>query len=205
MNPPPAASRRKSATLPNLLKSPHLWVRCRLHWFRPIRSGTARSGGWEVLQSQNLSLKGPRNSTARTVRTANRFTRRLQFEQLEDRRVLATFTVTNLSDAAVAFPGNAPGTLRQAVYDANHTAGADVIQFASNVSGTVNLSIVDDNSLGASSLVISSPITIRGNAIGITIGRNTSGSEMRLFKVTAAGSLTLDSRSVTGGVIRGIN
>ena len=43
----------------------------------------------------------------------------LRFESLEDRRVLTTFTVTNLNDATVTGPGNAPGTLRQAIYDAN--------------------------------------------------------------------------------------
>src|SRR3954465_9536434 len=97
--------------------------------------------------------------------------RRLHFESLEDRRVLAIFTVTSLSDGPVSFPGAAPGTLRQAVYDANHSAGADVIQFAAGLSGTVNLSIADDTSIGASALLVSSPITIQGNSSGISIVR----------------------------------
>jgi hypothetical protein len=132
-----------------------------------------------------------------------RYARRLKFESLESRRVLATITVTNLNDAVVVAPGSAPGTLRQAVYDANQTPGADTIQFASNLSGSVNLSVVDDTTFGSSALVVSSPITIAGNANGITIARHTEAVETRLFRVTAAGDLTLQSLSLTGGIARG--
>jgi hypothetical protein len=137
--------------------------------------------------------------------TVRPYARRLRFEALESRRVLATFTVTNLNDAVVIAPGNAPGTLRQAIYDANHTPGADTIEFAANLSGSVNLSFVDDTAIGSSALIISSPITIVGNANGITIARNAAAGEMRLFRVTAAGNLTLQTISITGGIARGAN
>src|SRR5262245_49833525 len=52
-------------------------------------------------------------------------------EQLEDRSVPSTFTVTNLHNGGA-------GSLRQAILDANAQAGADVITF--NVSGTIRLS-----------------------------------------------------------------
>jgi hypothetical protein len=133
------------------------------------------------------------------------FVRSLQFESLEVRHMLATFMVTNLSDGPVSFPGAAPGTLRQAVYDANHTAAADVIHFDASLSGTINLSIADDTSVGSSALLVSSPITIQGNTSGITIARNSGAAEMRLFHVTSTGDLTLNSISITGGVIRGTN
>lgn len=61
--------------------------------------------------------------------------RRLRFESLEDRCMLATFTVTNLTDATVTGPGSAPGTLRQAIYDANISSDADIIEFAPDLSG----------------------------------------------------------------------
>jgi hypothetical protein len=51
-------------------------------------------------------------------------------EPLEDRRLLATFTVANLHDAGA-------GSLRQALLDANSTGGADVIRF--QVTGTIRL------------------------------------------------------------------
>ena len=50
-------------------------------------------------------------SKVRNGRLRRCFARRLSLEQLEDRRVLANFTVTNLADAAVSGPGSAPGTL----------------------------------------------------------------------------------------------
>src|SRR5260370_6996419 len=51
---------------------------------------------------------------------------------LEDRTVLSTFTVQNLLDAG-------PGSLRQAVLDANATPGANLIDFAPALTGTIGL------------------------------------------------------------------
>lgn len=124
-------------------------------------------------------------------------------EHLEDRRVLATFPVSNLLDAPVSGPGSAPGTLRQAIYDANNTPGDDVVKFDTGLAGTVNLSVVGDAAAGDSALLITSKITIRGNATGVTIGRSGDAAEMRLFRVAAGGSLTLDTISLTGGFARG--
>ena len=62
--------------------------------------------------------------------------RRLSVEALEDRRMLATFTVTNLLDGPVAAAGDLPGSLRQAIFDANNTPGADDIN-VTGVSGTL--------------------------------------------------------------------
>lgn len=128
---------------------------------------------------------------------------RLSFEQLEDRHVLATIVVTTLIDAAVTGPDSAPGTLRQAIYDANVAADVDVIEFAPDLVGSVNLALAEDTLFGPTALVVSTPITIRGNANGIAIARDTSTSVLRLFQVTAGASLTLDSITVTGGMARG--
>jgi parallel beta-helix repeat protein len=51
-------------------------------------------------------------------------------EPLEERHLLATFLVTNLADAG-------PGSLRQALLDANHSAGPDRIRF--RVAGEIRL------------------------------------------------------------------
>jgi len=62
--------------------------------------------------------------------------RRLRFESLEDRRLLAAFEVTSLRDAGA-------GTLRQAILDAESSPGADTITFASSLTAaddaTINL------------------------------------------------------------------
>ena len=63
-------------------------------------------------------------------------TRRLHVEALEDRRMLATFSVTNLLDGPVTAAGDLPGSLRQAIFDANNSGGADEIDLSS-VSGTL--------------------------------------------------------------------
>jgi hypothetical protein len=138
-------------------------------------------------------------------RAFKRGARWLRFEQLEDRRVLATFTVNNLGDAAVTAPGSAPGTLRQAIYDANNSSGPDEIKFASGLSGTINLTVTDDFVSGATALLITSPIRITGNPNGITIARGPSASEMRLIRVAASGNLTFELISMTGGIARGAN
>jgi hypothetical protein len=131
--------------------------------------------------------------------------RGLSFEPLEDRRMLATFTITNLGDAPVAMSGDAPGTLRQAIFDANALPGADLIEFDSALSGTVSLLSADDTEGSPSALLVSSQITIRGNANGITLQRDSSVPEMRLFRVLAGAGLTLESLMLTGGVARGAN
>lgn len=141
---------------------------------------------------------------SRGNRVARMRGRRLRFESLEERRVLATFMVTNLDDAPVAGAGHAPGTLRQAIFDAAQSPGADVIQFSAGLSGTIELFNVADIAQGPSALVIDSDITIRGNGNSLTIGRAAAGPEMRIFRVTASGSLTLESMMVTGGMMRGV-
>lgn len=138
-------------------------------------------------------------------RRRSRLFRSLRFEALEDRRVLTTFTVTNLNDATVTGPGSAPGTLRQAVYDANVSSDADIIDFAPGLAGDLRLSISDDSAIQLSALLVTSPITIQGNAAGITIRRDITAPEMRFFRVVPDGELALDSISLTGGIARGAN
>ena len=65
-----------------------------------------------------------RSKRARNSRTHRR---RLLLEQLEARSLLATFSVVNGDNAGI-------GSLRQAILDANASAGADLIDF--NVAAT---------------------------------------------------------------------
>ncbi len=128
--------------------------------------------------------------------------RRLAFEPLEPRHLLAVFTVENLNDAPVSMTGGLPVTLRQAIFDANSNQDADTVQFAAGLSGAINLSVIGDTAEGPSALLVTSPITIQGNVGGITIGRSAT-AEMRLFHVTASGNLTLESLSLIDGLARG--
>lgn len=51
--------------------------------------------------------------------SAHRRKTKLDFVPLEDRRLLATFAVTNIADGPVAAAGDLPGSLRQAIFDSN--------------------------------------------------------------------------------------
>ncbi len=115
--------------------------------------------------------------------------------------MLATFTVTSLLDNTT--PDDGFTTLREAVLAANLNGDADTIQFASNLTGDLNLLSISDVGVGASALAVTSPITIQGNTNGITIRRDAAASEMRLFRITATGSLTLEMLTLANGVGRG--
>src|SRR5437899_10259399 len=79
-------------------------------------------------------------------------------EQLEDRNLLSTFTVLNLNDSG-------PGSLRQAVLDANARPGSDAIAFAHGLSGPLSLT--------GGELPITDDLTIRGPGEGrLTVSGN---------------------------------
>ena len=66
-----------------------------------------------------LAKFGFSRTQTRSKLSSHGYNRKLRIEQCEDRRMLAAFSVTNTSDAVVTSPGDAPGTLRQAIFDAN--------------------------------------------------------------------------------------
>jgi hypothetical protein len=70
-----------------------------------------------------------------------------RIEALEDRALPSTFTVLNLADSG-------PGSLRQAVLDADAHPGADVILFAHGLHGTIALT--------SGELDITTDLTLRG-------------------------------------------
>lgn len=107
----------------------------------------------------------------RTATRGNRPGAVEMFDALEPRQLLATFTVTSIADAGA-------GTLRQAVFDANATTEADVIEFDSSLAlGTVTLT--------SGEIPITSPMTIRGtDASGEYLGIAVSGNNAsRIFNI----------------------
>ncbi|MBX9625804.1 MAG: hypothetical protein K2X82_18535, partial [Gemmataceae bacterium] len=128
---------------------------------------------------------------------------RLDLTHLEDRSTPATFTVLNTADAG-------DGSLRWAIDQANAAPDADTIVFDASVRGkTVGLTTFTNLSAstadvpqpaGPSAFLVTTPITIRGT--GETITR-TGGNAFRLFQVTAAGNLTLDTLTLSNGLAQG--
>jgi CSLREA domain-containing protein len=165
------------------------------------------------------AMKASINTTSRGA-GAKRLQRRaskLGIELLESRLVPATITVTSLADNSVV---DGMVTLREAIQAANTDTsvdgsvagnGADIITFApalvSSGPATITLTIMGDDLLGPTALLITSPITIEGptGANGITISGDASNAarDLRLFRVDTAGSLTLEDVTLSDGNITG--
>jgi hypothetical protein len=122
-------------------------------------------------------------------------------EALEDRLVPAVYRVLTLADNTNAADTAHAGTeadpflapsLRSAILSANDEVnhpGLDTIVFDTLLAGgTVNLTVVGDDTFGSSALPVSSAIIIAGTGETISRGVDTS---LRQFYVTRAGNLTL--------------
>ena len=130
-------------------------------------------------------------------------------EQVEARRLLATFTVLNVADAG-------PDSLRQAILDANTAPGLDEIRF--NIPGPGPFSIIPQTALPT----VSDPVVIDGTTQPGFAGRpviELNGSSPNFFgnglTITAPGSTVrglvinrfdgygIELDNVDGGVIAG--
>src|SRR5262245_45283174 len=129
------------------------------------------------------------------ARTASHPTRKapnragLVVEALEDRRVPAAFTVTNvLDDGSV-------GSLRWAISQANATAGADTISFSSTVFNTPRTIALTGGQL---TLTDPAATTITGPGAGLLSisGNNAS----RVLRVNVGATAALSGLTITGGL-----
>ena len=133
-------------------------------------------------------------------------------ERLEDRTLLAAFVVDTLADENDGV-GTGGVSLRDAIEAANANAEADTITFAPALTtsgdATINLTIFDtgvnSGEVGPTAFQISTDVTIIGPSgdNGITIARDGSAADFRLFHVTATGTLALENLTLSGGVARG--
>jgi hypothetical protein len=89
----------------------------------------------------------------------------------------ATFTVSNLNDSG-------PGSLRQAVLDANASPGADDVVFAPGVTGTITLTFASGEILITDSLFIHGP-----GAAALTVSGN---HQSRIFHVESPAAAPID-------------
>ena len=95
---------------------------------------------------------------------------------------LAIFTVTNGNDSGA-------GSLREAIEDANATAGADEIRFD-------GVSAID---LMSGELTITDELTINGQTTNVRIERNAGATDFRIFNVTGGATTTFENVTVANG------
>lgn len=97
----------------------------------------------------------------------------------------ATFTVTNLDDSG-------PGSLRQAVLDANGAAGADVIQFQAGLTGSIVLS--------SGQLLVSDSVDIQGpGAADLAVTGLGDSRLFYLYSGQAVIDVTISGLTLAGG------
>ena len=143
-------------------------------------------------QSQMLSLWRRRlGRRAPSGFAAVRFRHRPRFDLMEDRTLLSSFVVSNTDDSG-------PGSLRQAILDANAQQGANDITFNEAVFQTPQLIILSGTQLELKDTT--GTTTITGPAAGVTVsGDNAS----RVFEVDANVTASISGMTITGGTTTG--
>ncbi|TWT65884.1 hypothetical protein Pla123a_47950 [Posidoniimonas polymericola] len=152
-------------------------------------------------QRTNLRTQPPALPRYASRKPAGAGERRLGFEPLEDRRMLAVFAVSNLDDSG-------SGSLREAVALANSAAGADEIVFSgAAASGTIALTSGELQVTDA--LTMTGPgereLTIEGAGFSRVINfaapdGSESSADLAISGLTLTGGVTVASNAVVDGL-----
>ncbi|TWU24578.1 choice-of-anchor Q domain-containing protein [Bythopirellula polymerisocia] len=170
-----------------------------------------------MLRWKSLLTIGLPKGVRRKARSRPLLTRRLTVETLEDRRMLAVMTVTDLSDDTLAnLAGDSVLSLREAVEAINAGAAVDGIGPTSGTFGVDDRIVFDSTlfiggaqtiTLAAGELQLSRAVTITGPSDAmLTIDANQMS---RIFDITAnTGDFTFDTLTLirgrtTGNVLEG--
>ena len=108
-------------------------------------------------------------------------------EWMEDRTLLSTFLVSNTDDSG-------PGSLRQAILDANAQQGAETITFDPTAFATPQTITLTQGQLELSDTTGTETIT--GPAAGVTVS---GGGRSRVFQVDSGVTASISGMTITGG------
>ena len=139
-------------------------------------------------QPHSVPAASSKPSASRRSRRLGPGPRSLRFDTLEERSLLAVFSVTNLNDAG-------PGSLRQAIVDSNAATTADEVVFDAAVVGTINLTsalpTIDDR------------LTITGPGAELLTIDASGGTAFRIFdiqfEIVAISGVTLSGGNANNG------
>ena len=106
---------------------------------------------------------------------------------MEERTLLSSFVVSNTGDSG-------PGSLRQAILDANAQRGAETITFDPTVFATPQTITLTGSQLELSNTTGTETIT--GPAAGVTVS---GGGTSRVFQVDAGVTASISGLTITGG------
>src|SRR5262245_38191243 len=112
---------------------------------------------------------------------------RPRLETLEDRTAPAVFTVTNTADSG-------PGSLRQAVLDANNKVDADSITFDPAVFATG-----ETIQMTGGPYVITNSVSIQGPAAGLTLDAGGRSGHFELAMTSALDLASISGLTLTHG------
>jgi len=146
-------------------------------------------------------------------RTRHRYGRRLRFEHVEDRCMLAAFTVNSTADPSTFSLTDAEVSLREAVFRANEFVDHDTIDFAASLNNATIM--LTQGELSITELVTIDATDANGIPRGITIDASMldptptvdQGDGSRIFNISNFSALTeveLNSLTLTGGDMDGV-
>src|SRR6266496_1091390 len=165
------------------MPSPAVWTTSKASSRRPAMLSLLRRCWSRGTSRLGMPLVGPRrvSSDRQAVR---RF--RPMLEAFEERCLPSLFTVTNLHNAGA-------GSLRSAIRQANTAAGADTIQFAAGLTGTIRLT--------SGELTIHDQVKILGPATGTLA---VSGNHVsRVFNIDGRATIVnlsiIEGNALAGG------
>jgi hypothetical protein len=144
--------------------------------------------GYRIGSSRRRSRLGASWTTRSRSQSGDRHRVRPEFLELEERRLLATFTVTSAAD------DGSPGTLRSAIAEANGTFGKNTIQFDPTVFDSIKTITLTPSQLELSNT--SGTQTIIGPAAGVIVS---GGNVIRVLQVDAGVTASISGLTFTGG------